>query len=590
MADKFSQRVNAINGISYDVWFQKYVKSVDDFEKGELMECKNINGQIIKRPINSCAILLKDCSFQRQGTKNNYGKGGSNAITGNPIDFIDIMTVFPDLFAKKQNGILSGLHNAYAIPLCLINEFPGTKTVMDDYASKYVSQGVCVSHDDTHIANMICSVFAAICFNLSSEITVNGKTPDSKRILFLTNAFYSLTRTAKSVAKFSYKANKLMRLMPYVPRPADTFQATIMAFIFNEQPHISIKVNQIALAIRRFFHYSGENASFIKTNPTGLIGLLLIIPKISSLIDDTEIQSQLESEEGNKYIKVINDIVKAINETVEGISKHIKEHYTTEMIQVEIHSINKMILTKFASASSNPLIPTELVGKIYDTVRQVTPDKDIADILGITETLPFIKTSDLTLNKVKNKNFPVLVKTEINIGNDCPYAGTWVPSDSREWTGLVLKKIPEYEHVIICDALGLSNFETGNSLGNMDTANFRITLGNEIMSSNYPGISVSGMIYNPVTKKYNMCLPSEKIDPHLPIVIRHEKEHIVIKQEKAVKYVIPISDPDTTALFCFKYCSVNIKTRLIKNETETETETQGSVINSCKPLSCVLSA
>jgi hypothetical protein len=557
MADKFSRQTEYQRGtMGIMPWMEQNVLNKAGFKVGPIIDCVDIDGKLKRVPLNGVSILYEDCFFMRQGSNTNYGIGGSNCVTGNPVKFVETESVFPEVFNNSRNGILHNLKApCYCLPLCQIDQSNDMEIFMTEAYSEFIAlKKGDTKPDITHITNGICSGLAAICFNLAKELTLNGKSPNENRLIFLVEALHALSFTALSCAKKFPELRNIFTLLPYVATSADTLQSTLLSYIFNEIPCLSIRVKHVGSSIFRYFNHEGWEQSYIKKNPVGLISLLLVAPMLSELIN-----TPLESKE------IVDRIAKAINTAILTI---VKDFQTTDFKKLSkmhtniyhtnksrndpysiIHLQNKQILRGFALAGKS-LVTSDLIDKIYDAV--LMGEKDIASFIGINQEPDFVRFDiATTVNNLSCGNYPILVKVD-----DQTKSAIYVPSDPREWTAISLVN---GLYRIICVPLGNAEIVSGNTASKDNIANYRITLGREILKGNFVGYSASGMYYNPRTQRFENrtninFLPLKEFE------IESDQDGISVSQDH--KEIIKISnngDMRVTPLLCFKYCKVKIE-------------------------------
>lgn len=566
MSDKFSNQSQYQKGsVGIDAWMAANVAGKKCLSDGPKVACKDIDGKVSSLGMNRVGILFQGCKMMRVGTSANHGAGGSNCATGTPVCFVDYMSVFPKVFNNSREGILASCEQpCFVLPLSLIGDAPELETLMNESYAEFVAQRKGdTKHDVTHIANGICSGLAAICFALCQEITLNGKKPNAEHMKFLVEALYTLGLTARSVAKFSPECRKIFTLMPYVANTADTFQSTLMSFIFDETPCEAIRVKQVGSSIFRHFNHSGWDTSYIDQSPVGLIGLLLVAPMLAGLLT-----SDLETAE------IINQIVRAINEAVTQITAEFATTDFKSLAQARsplsllvrdpvvraTHIQNKQILRGFAKATKVPLVSPDQIDKIYEAV--LGRQKDVAGAIGVAEHAEFVKYSDgFTLNGAHCGNYPVLIKTDRKPDDekvDTGYSATYIPAEPREWTGLGLCAGAEY--VIEAKTLGLADFKSGKTVGEQNVANFRFTAGTELLKGDYPGYAATGMYYHPDTRRFVEADVHSHINPNKAFTITSGPDGILISQDG--EDVLRISNKgqrDLSPVLCFKYCTVTVK-------------------------------
>lgn len=564
MADKFTAGTRYKHGsCTIHEWMQRYL-SLASSKEGPVITCKTLAGDVVRRGLNCVGILFEDCRFMRQGTDVNHGSGGSNSVTGRPVAFVDLETVFPAVFESSKDGILALTKgNCFVTPLCQVGDkkYHDTSMMMKEGYTEFVAQRKGnVQQEVSHIANGISCAAAAILFHLSQEITLNGSRPDKERLTFLVEALYVIALTARSVAEYSPSCKEIFELLAVVAKTADVFQSVFMAFVFDKTPNIIIRKTMVESVIFRNFKHEAFNVDYIEKLPVGLVGLLLIAPMIGGLLT-TDIETT----------ELINIIARSINEAIDNVAKKIAntdyellEKKSKNPCDGAIHLRNKDILRCFASASKVPFIDPGIIDLIYDNV--VTGRKDNTVIPGIRMDADFaVRNNPLTINtRTVLKNSPVLMNhyapgTGQGTGLDGEFleAADYIASDPHEWCGLHLKP-GEYE--LSAKALGMSTFKKGSTRGEKFVANFRITAGNEVLGGLFEGYAASGMFYDPKTKRFREDANLMHLDPNGIFKIVCNYEAITVMQNDTC--VLTISNRgDTTLcpLIAFKYCTIHIK-------------------------------
>lgn len=562
MADKLSVQVSGDKGLlGIDKWMQVHVTSQPSINKGFEVTCFDLNGNETKQPVNQIGILLEDCKFMRQGTDSNHGFGGSNCTTGNPVCFVDVLSVLPAVHKRSTVGILTKYKPpCFVLPLAMLDEAPDLVTLMNDAYVNFVAMRFGDNlHNITHVANGISSCLAAICFALCSEITLKGSKPDAwhaSRLKFLVEALFVMGLTARSAASYSQDCRKIFTLLPKMASTTDTFQSVLIAFIFNQVPCQAICAKMLGSSIFRYFNNNTWNTSYIDKNPVGLIGLLLIAPMLANLIS-----KDIET------TQVINTIVRSINESIISITEecrrtdfHALSKRTPEKIAGPmgasglrpVHLQNKQILRGFAKATKVPFVQVEYVDKIYDAV--LDHSKDVAKAIGIVENIGFVNyTVQLLLNNKVCDNFPVLIQTDQKTDS-----AMYIPADPREWTGVSLKPFAVY--LFEAETLGIAKFKQGTTVGEQNIANFRFTAGKELLSGKYKGYAATGMYYDPVTRRFTEAHDHSKIDPNKSFKIVTNDSGITVYQDDHSVLQISCRPADDTIspLICFKFCSAKI--------------------------------
>lgn len=584
MSDKFTKLPKKEQGgMGIEAWMQQHC-NVDkqlSLSKGFTILCKDLLGMEQKLPVNRVGILMENCSMMRTGNNSNHGSGGSNCATGTPVHFVDLVSVFPAVFKNSYTGILGACKQpCFILPLCQLAEATDMNAVMEEAYADFVSLSKGNNaHDETHVANGICSGLAAICFSLCHEITINGSKPNVDRMKFLVEALYTLGLTAHSVAKHSVKCDNIFKLMPYVANTADTFQSTLMSFIFDKIPCETIRVKQVGSSIFRHFNKNGWTTSYVDTTPVGLIGLLLIAPMLSGMLT-TEIDTS----------EIINTIVRALNDATTSIVEEYNKMYFEKGSNYDttdaIHLRNKMILRGFAKATKVSLVHVDQIDKIYDAV--LRGERDIATAIGVAEHAPFIKAStNFIMNGKSVTNYPIMAMNHESTGS---ITATYIPADPREWTGITLH--PGAKYTMKATPLGIAEFRAGKTMGEQNIANFRFTAGCDLLKGQYPGYAASGMYYNPARKSFTEAPQHMHINPNNSFTIASDSVGIFVRQGICdVLRILNNGDLNLSPTISFKNCVVEItlvaKIPLVSDHKKEATPTPTPSITKPEIESCI---
>ena len=158
MADKLTNKPVAIKGdCGIDEWLRLHVIPKQSLTYGSPIKCQFLDGTSVELPCNQVGILFEDCKFMRQGDNKNYGGGGSNCVTGNPVCFVDVLSVHLAVFNKRHEGILSNcIKPCFVVPLVRLDSAPDLLLLANDMYCNFVAlKHGDVKHDITHVANGI---------------------------------------------------------------------------------------------------------------------------------------------------------------------------------------------------------------------------------------------------------------------------------------------------------------------------------------------------------------------------------------------------------------------------------------------------
>jgi len=604
MASKFTSDVKYGGGMPIAEWVRKFATTVALFIEGSKIKCIDASG--VKRilPMNSVAILFADCKIVHQGKKANYENGG-NSIISKPICFVDLESVFIDSMTGANGKLLKDHQDCFIMPIGQYNGSKDLWVMISELSAQFVSQKRGnLQHDDSHIANAMCTALASLCFHLSLEISFNGDKMNEDRILFLVEAIQAMANTLSEVAKMSKKIENICRILPYTANTTDTLQSTLMSFIFSEEPCSAIRVKHIGASIFRYFTNTTEKfgSSYINTHPTGLIALILVAPMISQMIGTISDQDESKMEK----TQIVNNIIKAINEASMNIITQFKKtdfekisqkglSETKELYRNKVtdrnpynvnHLQNKMILTLFATVaekySVKTIVPKELITKIYDVV--LSGEIDIPTALEMNKEPDFIDMSNVPYLKpnddTKIKNFPVITKIEES-SSDNIQSVTYFPSDPLQWSSVYLRP---GGYKIRATPLGNAEFKDGDTNGQRDVANFRVTYGNVILNGK-DSFSASQMQYSESSRRYRYL--NKGFKPSEEFELKSDNGYFVlIQNEREIyRFVHSYGHPEQI-LFSFKYCMICIeKVSLlqIKEQKHSEVKDESSKDESSKP-------
>ena len=545
---KFTQQAQSTsNGSQIDEWIKFHIDSNAAIQKGAPVRCIGITGASGTRPTNTVGILFTNCYTMMEGTSQNHGSGGSTTVTGNPVAFVDVRSFMKNMFESRSEGFLSkyDAKQCFILPLCAYND---NTAMVGELCAEFVSQKKGnIAHSVDHIANAYSCALSAICYHLSEKISFNGAgEPDRERLMFLVDAFNKLSQTLKQNAAVA-QIGELFRMIPHCADTSDVFQSTIARFLFDVDIHPAIPAKHLYSAIQRYYKHSG-NSSFIDKNPSGLIGLVLVIPMLFSMFEpvDTNVSDE------QVYVDILNRIVDSINLAVQNISDELakKQRRITESDEpcesVTFDDINRMALTMFVDASEKKFVPAYCVGEIHDLAMLNDKSLDVLKRLGFCDAIPFELPRSLTINKASLKSNQL---STIDSCNVVRLAG----NDLREWCAVSLKP-GNYEFKF--SPIGIAKFHKGNTNGMHNIANARFTTGNECLSGKFGGISVNGQIYDPNSRrKYSECNTSQNLNATAPIDVCVTSYNIVISQFGSEKFRTRSNE---NLLVCFKFCNVTI--------------------------------
>ena len=406
---------------TFEKWFQSHFTDLEkELSDGPPIVCKDITGRLLSAGINDVGILFSGC--------NPHGRG-ENLMTGKPVGFVHMSSVYPYVHADSRHGILAQCEQpCFILPLCQLDSAPALVDMMNEAYSSFV---YCIKggvwHDISYVAYGISLGLAAICHEICTEITITRQNAD--RLNFLVEAFYCLALSAHSTAKYSPICHGILTMMPY-DVSADSLQAMLMTFIFDETPCEAIRVKLLGSAISRYFSENNSLASYADETPDSPSCHLLIAPMLGSLltmdISTAEIVVQMTS---------------AYNKSMESVFNLIG-NANADQFALDRHTLNKHVLCTFAMASPVHFIRPELTDIIYNAV--VHGFRDIASTVSIPQHASFVnQICGFTLNSEQSKNSPFLMQIETDQNGRDSYA-TYSSVDPTNWTAMTLRARAQY--------------------------------------------------------------------------------------------------------------------------------------------------
>jgi hypothetical protein len=538
MAHVFTDAISRVKGgINIDDWFV-IISNTKGFNDGGLVPVTDFTGNEKLIPRNRGVLVFRDRECLQKGVAGkNYGNGGSNSVTGNPIAFMDSKEVCVDAFKNKL--IIQGEKgDFFLIPLTNLYECP----LLVDYYAAMTAQyltglrgGNAFSIEN--IATALSGVLSSIFYHLSREITLNGKKPNSKRIFFLVDAIREMSIVAQNAAKYSSDIRKVFEVMPFATNSADILQSIIMCFLFDKKPCESILINWVGLILKRYRRYSGGNARFSDPQtPANGIYACMLVPMIADLI-----ASDLDNKE------IIENIAKAINTAINKTAEAIVANQG-----LPVDKENKLILTFFGAVSSVKLVKDALLPQIYDCV--VSGRKDnFAQHMGLSVKPFFISPGTLNMSGKKLPTDAILVLQDKNK----KYA-MFAPGNVHDWTAVSfikgLQGKAEFAN------MGPGDFKSGNTLGQTKVANGRFTAGRDLMG---PGFSLSRMQCNRLGKRFTPMARNIQFTSTKPFIFDCTLDGIYILQDGVVLCHLTPDDGeeacDMQLTVGFKYCKVSFE-------------------------------
>ena len=182
MASQINQETENTPAPTFEEWFKSHFTDLEkELSEGPPIVCKDITGRLLSAGINDVGILFSDC--------NENGRG-DNLMSGKPIGFVHMSSVYPYVHADSRHGILAQYKECFILPLCQLDRAPTLVDIMNEAYSSFVycMKGGGVWHDISYVGYGISLGLAAICHEICSEITIMRQNPD--RLNFLVEAFY----------------------------------------------------------------------------------------------------------------------------------------------------------------------------------------------------------------------------------------------------------------------------------------------------------------------------------------------------------------------------------------------------------------
>lgn len=538
------------NTPTFEEWFKNCFSNFEEeLSYGPPIVCKDITGRLLTAGINDVGILFSGCKPDGRG---------EDLMSGNPVGFVHMSSVYPYVHADSREGILAECKQpCFILPLCQLDSAPALVDMMNEaYASfVYCIQGG-VWHDITYIAHGISSGLAIICHTMCAEIS---RAPENaERMHFLVEALYCLALTARSTATYSPECKRIFTMMPY-DASADILQSTLLAFIFDETPCEAIRVKQLASAILHHFNLNGSSASYASDKtPVGPMCLLMIAPMIGELLT-----MDLSTED------IVKQITCEYNKAMKSICNMIM-NANMEHITLDRDTVNKHVLCSFAMASSVHYVRPELTDRIYEAV--VCNIQDIASVVNIPQHSSFVnQISGFTLNGEPSKNSLVLMQIETDHdGRDL--CATYGSTDPNNWTAMTLRTGAEY--VVKYTPLVNLRPETDNDYASI----LRFTTGTEINGEYW----------------YSSVYDSNKsnIDNTKCFTVTSLKNCITVEHnDKTMMYIRNSDGRYLDPTLCFMNCTVTIElvhNFFLEQSMQVETETNDNTTESELPRYCVI--
>lgn len=529
MASQIKQETENTPTPTFDEWFKSHFTDREkELSYGPPIECIDINGKYLTAGINDTGILFSGC--------NPHGRG-ENLMSGNPVGFVYMSSVYPYVHADSREGILAQCEQpCFILPLCQLDSAPALVDMMNEAYASFVFciQGG-VWHDITYIAHGISSGLAIICHELCAEMV---RAPENAvRMHFLVEALYCLALTSRSTAKYSPECNRIFTMMPYDTNTADILQSTLLSFIFDETPCEAIRVKHLGYAISRHFNENDRTLSYVDgKTPIGPICLLLFAPMLGGLLT-------MDLSTG----EIVEQIRSAYNQAMESISTMIM-NANMEQILLDHDTLNMHMLCSFAMASQVHFVRPELTDRIYGAA--VNGSRDIVSAVGVQQHANFVnQVSGFTLNGNLSQNFPVLMKIE-NRGDN--FFATYCSTDPSKWSSMSLRSGAKY----VVSYTPLTNPHT--AIDDNNAAIVRFSAGHELVNGDYPLYTHVYDSSNSNNNSNNNCNSTEFFiltTLRNSIIVEHDGKTMLHIRNQDGRYLDPT--------LCFMNCIVSIE--LVKN-------------------------
>ena len=432
-----------------------------------------------------CGLLFKDF-------KPAYGRPGAYLATS--VQVVNIAEVYG-----------KALKNGYVIvPLGDIDYGDeNARSVLQQCARQWCGGGRGnVNMSDTNVLIMFYSAIQSLVFEFVQSETVEDHEQQAIPLLAL----------VRSLAKFHESlpaAKKVTEAVITVPCPDDMLQKALAHVFADVKPTLEDQVEMLENIVKRTYRAEEE----IKVSSPGPLAVFLLTPLLSSVIKNT------------------GDILADATKFVNDFGKAMKAYYDA-LPPKDFHANKEVrgIMALCQVAFEKPLTKAQIGGflailKAYPMAP--VPWENLGVLPKQQALVPSVHTDSYEVRGKPAATIPAVIKSK------SPTRFTAVGSKGTEWAGIQLLSSGVY--TINLTMLGTAEVALGDSRGEDLKANFRLTLGKDIMKETEHSYSLAGMKqYQPTTGELRYLWhirQSEPMNTTSPIQVVIKKEEVSLMQD-----------------------------------------------------------
>lgn len=489
MAIAFAQRTTerSNDGISPSIWNEKNVKNIDS-TGSELVTVKTKLGDM-KMESKHVSILFSNPEVLIKEKKGAF-MGNAPGVIGTPVGYVpsyDINMSIDNLDTHPwiERGP-DGKPKKYLLAPIFIRGGYKSESVILQYGSQWVGAGNPYAIEGHPHNNGLMYIYS-----IQSLIWTLAKEQDMSNCMKWLDMIVRLCKSASAYFAINEEAFKIITPLRTTEEAMDMLNRSI-AFIFFKDPADTKDVVRIVEKSLKRWRKRNTVLDFLADPITGIIAMLLYVPSLHNMIHN--------GVDEKKTMHIINDKMISFVRTI------------TDNIDKRGSELNKVMLFNLFELHGETKITNEQSNMLYDfcmdtkNARTMAPldDWKVIDKVELPIT---IKTTGFKINGQKNITTTKIesLPSDIEGGVKC----TASSNNPTTWSGIGLSNPGLYSFSPV-KTVGASSIGKGKTLGQTNTALFRVLYGNktndDIMPSKgkkYTGKSSAGMLYSEEDGKYD---------------------------------------------------------------------------------------
>lgn len=449
-----------------------------------------------QKPLNHAAVLFR--KFQSVA-------GRQGAYMAMPTAIVDFREAFPATLDGRLNR-WGARRGDVLVPLGALGVVrPECKTVLQQCARQWVTGGAISLAGNMSDENVTTMYYAAL--QCLVHFTASGQDPKNVRHWF--QATMALTNALKKFYDESDIARSVTAALVATSGADDALQRAIAAqfvsdFVWTDEFKLELLETVVRRSTRRNSTTVGMDA--------GPFAIFTIVPLLKELL----------SLENGGFFWSSDILYRKFNAQTNTLLDEYVKGATSNKEEMTVSSLH----TLATKAAGLPLTKEQ----IRKLLQHIVLNPEMGHVApwaewGVLSEPPMlacdVRVERFAISGKPAASYQATVKPITpNTFQAKSYKGT-------EWSAIQFCSNGKY--TIQTTNLGIATAAKGHTLGQELVANWRVTLGDDILPSDKPGISAAGMEYSPRTHRYTRI--KEPFDLTKPFVVEITDERVFVNQE-----------------------------------------------------------